>query len=50
MPEAPRSTGRPPIGRLLLLALIVLVGLVLFFALERETPAVVTPAGVENGR
>ena len=44
MPEAPRSPGRPPIGRLLLLALIVVTGLVLFFALERTTPAVVTPA------
>lgn len=48
MPEAPRSTGRPPIGRLLLLALVVLTGLVLFFALERNTPAVVTPVGVEE--
>jgi hypothetical protein len=28
----------------LLLALIVVTGLVLFFALERTTPAVVTPA------
>lgn len=44
MPDAPGSPDRPPIGRLLLLALIVLTGLVLFFALERTTPAVVVPA------
>ena len=44
MPDANRSPGRPPIGRLLLLALIVVTGLVLFFALERNTPAVVAPA------
>ncbi len=50
MPEAPRSTDRPPIARLLLLALVVLTGLVLFFALERATPAVVTPVGVEESR
>ena len=50
MPETPRPTGRPPIGRLLLLALVVLTGLALFFALERETPAVVTPVGLEEGR
>ena len=50
MPEAPRSTGRPPIGRLLLLALVVLTGLVLFFAMERDTPAVVTPVGTEETR
>lgn len=49
MPDAPQTTGRPPIGRLLLLALIVLTGLVLFFALERATPAVVTPA-IEESR
>ena len=48
MPEASRSTGRPPIGRLLFLALVVLTGLVLFFALERDAPAVVTPVGVED--
>jgi hypothetical protein len=50
MPEASRSTGRPPIGRLLFLALVVLAGLVLFFALERQTPVVATPVGVEEGR
>ena len=50
MPEAPRSTDRPPIGRLLLLALVVVIGLVLFFALERNTPAVVTPVGAEESR
>ena len=50
MPEASRSTGRPPIGRLILLALVVLTGLALFFALERNTPAVVIPAGVEDSR
>lgn len=49
MPEAPRSPGRPPIGRLLLLALVVVTGLVLFFALERNTPAVVIPA-IEESR
>ena len=50
MPEAPGSTNRPPIGRLLILALFVLTGLVLFFVLERTTPMVVTPAGVEDAR
>ena len=50
MTEAPRSTGRPPIGRLLLLALVVLIGLVLFFVLEHTTPAVVTPVGLEESR
>ena len=44
------TTDRPPIGRLLLLAIVVLVGLVLFFVLERTTPAVVTPVGVEDIR
>ena len=44
MPNAPQSPGRPPIGRLLLLALVIVTGLVLFFALERTTPAVVAPA------
>jgi hypothetical protein len=48
MSERDRSTGRPPIGRLLLLALVVLTGLVLFFVMERTTPAVVTPAGGEE--
>ena len=50
MPEVPRSTGRPPIGRLMLLVLVVVTGLVLFFALERNAPAVVTPVGVEESR
>jgi len=44
MPDASQSPGRPPIGRLLLLALVIVTGLVLFFALERTTPAVVAPA------
>jgi hypothetical protein len=48
MPDAAPTPGRPPIGRLLLLALVVLTGLVLFFALERTTPAVVTPATGES--
>jgi hypothetical protein len=48
MSERARSTGRPPIGRLLLLVLVVVTGLVLFFAMERSTPAVVTPVGEEN--
>ena len=50
MPEATGSPNRPPIGRLLVLALVVLTGLALFFALERNTPMVVTPAGVEEAR
>lgn len=50
MADASRTTGRPPIGRLLLLALVVVTGLVLFFALERSTPAVVQPAGAEDVR
>lgn len=49
MPEASPSPGRPPIGRLLLLALVVITGLVLFFVLERTTPAVVVPA-IEESR
>ena len=44
MPDPSQSPGRPPIGRLLLLALVIVTGLVLFFALERTTPAVVAPA------
>jgi hypothetical protein len=50
MPEAPGSTGRPPIGRLILLGLVVLTGLVLFFSLGRRTPAIVAPIGTEDVR
>jgi hypothetical protein len=48
MPDASQSPGRPPIGRLLLLALVLVTGLVLFFALERTTPAVVAPASEDS--
>lgn len=47
MSEAPATPPRPPISRLVFLAVVVLTGLGLFFALGRRTPAVVTPAGVE---
>jgi hypothetical protein len=50
MAEPSRLPERPPVGRLLLLALVVLTGLVLFFALERNTPVVVTPVGTEESR
>jgi len=45
---APASRGRPPVGRLLLLGLVLLVGLGLFIALARRTPSVVTPVGSEQ--
>jgi hypothetical protein len=47
MSDAPETPTRAPIGRLVLLGLVVLTGLGLFFVLGRNTPAVVTPAGVE---
>lgn len=50
MAEAPGSTARPPIGRLILLGLVVLAGLVLFFMLGRRTPSIVVPVGVEDSR
>lgn len=48
MSDASAPNGRPPIGRLLLLGLIVAVGLGLFFAFGRSTPTIVTPVGVEE--
>jgi hypothetical protein len=50
MPDAPGTTGRPPIGRLILLALVVLTGLALFFSFARRTPAIVSPVGTEESR
>lgn len=47
MSNAPEMPTRPPTSRLVVLALVVLAGLGLFFALGRGTPAVVTPAVVE---
>ncbi|HEV8356302.1 MAG TPA: hypothetical protein VGQ17_05975 [Gemmatimonadales bacterium] len=44
MPDASASHPRLPILRLVILALVILVGLGLFFTLGRRTPAVVTPA------
>ncbi len=48
MPDAPVPPPRPPISRLVMLAIVVLTGLGLFFALGRQTPAVVTPADIEQ--
>jgi hypothetical protein len=47
MANTPAPPARAPIGRLLLLALVILAGLGLFFAYARHTPAVVAPAGTE---
>jgi hypothetical protein len=37
-----------PLTRLIVLALVVLLGLVLFLVLSRTTPVVVEPVGVET--
>jgi hypothetical protein len=41
-------TGRLPTFRLVLLGLLVLIGVVLYFTMGRQTPRVVTPASVEE--
>jgi hypothetical protein len=41
------TRGTLPMGRLVLLVLVVLAGLGLFLWLSRSTPIVVQPAGVE---
>jgi hypothetical protein len=46
--NAPEMPTRPPTSRLVVLALVVLTGLGLFFALGRRTPAVAAPAVVEE--
>jgi len=47
MPETPVTRARLPVGRLLLLAAVVLAGLALFLLLSHRTPIVVEPVGVE---
>ena len=47
MADAPVKRGTLPVGRLILLALVVLAGLGLFLVLSRDTPVVVQPAGTE---
>jgi hypothetical protein len=47
MADAPITRGALPVGRLVLLALVVLAGLALFLVLSRDTPVVVRPAGTE---
>jgi uncharacterized membrane protein len=42
------STARLPTFRLVLLGVLVLIGVVLYFRLGRQTPRVVTPASVEE--
>ena len=48
MAQAPGSSTRVSMTRLLLLALVVVVGVVLFFALARRTPTLISPAEVES--
>mgnify|MGYP001291901910 CR=1 FL=1 len=50
MPDASGAPTPPPISRLVLLGLVVLIGLGLFFALGRGTPAVVVPTELEGSR
>ena len=47
MADPPVTRGTLPLTRLVVLAVVVLVGLVLFLALSRTTPVVVEPVGVE---
>ncbi|HEV8599962.1 MAG TPA: hypothetical protein VGQ69_11425 [Gemmatimonadales bacterium] len=48
MANAPVTRGTMPLTRLIVLALVVLLGLVLFLVLSRTTPVVVEPVGVET--
>jgi len=48
MAKAPVTRGTLPVGRLVLLALVVLAGVALFLWLSRSTPIVVQPAGLET--
>jgi hypothetical protein len=43
MSDAPASQNRLPIGRLALLALLILIGLGLYLTLGRQTPVVAAP-------
>jgi hypothetical protein len=45
--DAPETRGTLPLGRLVLLAFVVLTGLGLFLLLSPDTPVVVEPAGLE---
>jgi hypothetical protein len=48
MSDASGTPTRPPLGRIALLGIVVLIGLGFFFALGRSTPAVGAPAGMEE--
>jgi len=47
MADTPVTRGTLPLTRLVVLAVAVLVGLILFLVLSRTTPVVVEPVGVE---
>jgi hypothetical protein len=45
--EGNKPTARPELARWLVVAVVVLVGIVLFFLFAPGTPPAVTPSGVE---
>jgi hypothetical protein len=47
MPDAPVSNAKLPVGRLIILGLLLLLGLGLFFVLGPRTPTMVNPATTE---
>jgi hypothetical protein len=47
MSDAPATNARLPLGRLIILGLVLLIGLGLFFVLGPRTPVMVNPSSSE---